>query len=401
MLPTDTFADVLDISIEGLKIELHYVPSETNDEIVVWLPEQKILHAAEVLQGENFPNLHTIRGTKSRDAEVWYKGIDILRGFEATLMVNAHGRPVEGKAAIENVLVSYRDAIQYVHDQSVRAINKGMKPFEMIEAVKLPKHLAEHPWLGEHYGTVSHAVQQQYSNYIGFYQADPWQLEPMQYNRRASETVKLMGGRDKVIASAKGYIERADYTFAAEILTHVITMNTDDVEAKELKAKAYRLWGYDQVNVNWRNWAMSAVGELTSTLDYAKGAEFASADVMAVLPTDKVMSMMTVRLIAENTLDVSSKLSLTFTDTGEVFTFEIRRGVVQLHTVALNDAEVKVELTRTLLNELLLGDGDAAMAKAVEKGDLSLAAGTPADMAKFLAYFEDPTAREDLRLIAR
>ncbi len=349
ILPTDTFSDTLDISIPGLKIELHHVPSETDDEIVVWLPDQKVVHAAEVLQGENFPNMHTIRGTKARDAEVWFTGIDQLREFEAELMVNAHGRPVEGKAAVENVLVSYRDGIQYVYDQSVRAINLGMRPFEMIEFVKLPKHLAEHPWLGEHYGTVSHSVQQQYSNYIGFYHADPWQLEPMQYNRRAAETVKLMGGRDAVMKAAEEYIKNGDFTFAAEILTPVITMNVDDTEARALKAEAYRRWGYDQINVNWRNWAMSAVGELEGTLDFEVGANFPSPDVISVLPVFNIMSMMTVRLKAEETLDKHFAVNLRLSDTSEDFSFEIRRGIVQLHTNTLDNATTQVELSREFL----------------------------------------------------
>lgn len=400
MLPTDTFADVLDISIPGLNIELHYVPSETNDEIVAWLPDQKILHAAEVLQGENFPNLHTIRGTKSRDAELWYRGIDTLRGFEAELMVNAHGRPVEGQAAVENVLVSYRDAIQYVHDQSVRAINKGMRPFEMIEAVKLPKHLAEHPWLGEFYGTVSHAVQQQYSNYIGFYQADPWQLEPMKYSRRAEETVKMMGGRDAVLKAAETYITAGDFTFAAEILSPVITLNADDTEAKALKAKAYRQWGYEQINVNWRNWAMSAAGELEGNLNYEVGAEFASADVMAVLPTEKIMSMMTVRLKAEETIDKHFSTNIRLLDTKEDFSFEIRNGIVQLHNEVLDSAITQVEMNREFLNLLLL-EGPSVLAAGIQSGDVKFSKGDMSTLNEFLNYFEKPMVREELKLITR
>lgn len=124
--PNLTFKDRLDITISGVKMEIVNVPSETKDEIVVYLPEQKILHAAEVLQGENFPNLHTIRGTKFRDPSMWFKGIDIMRQFDTEVMINSHGRPVEGKEAVANVLTAYRDAIQYTHDQTIRYMNKGM-----------------------------------------------------------------------------------------------------------------------------------------------------------------------------------------------------------------------------------------------------------------------------------
>ena len=42
--------------------------------IAVWLLDLELLHTVEVLQGESFPNLHTIRGTRYRDPELWFKG---------------------------------------------------------------------------------------------------------------------------------------------------------------------------------------------------------------------------------------------------------------------------------------------------------------------------------------
>ncbi|OED50984.1 hypothetical protein ACH42_00420 [Endozoicomonas sp. (ex Bugula neritina AB1)] len=57
--PNVTFDDKLVINEDGFDLELINVPSETKDEVVVWFPKQKVLHAAEVLQGESFPNLHT------------------------------------------------------------------------------------------------------------------------------------------------------------------------------------------------------------------------------------------------------------------------------------------------------------------------------------------------------
>jgi len=44
-----------------------------------------------------------------------------------------------------------RDAIQFIHDQTVRQMNKGLVPDELVEAVKLPPHLAAFkPWMEEY-----------------------------------------------------------------------------------------------------------------------------------------------------------------------------------------------------------------------------------------------------------
>ena len=201
--PNLTIKDQLDINIAGVNLQIINIPSETKDELVVYLPDQKVLHAAEVLQGENFPNLYSPRGTKFRDPSVWFKGIDVMRKIDAEVMVNSHGRPVEGKEAVANVLTAYRDAIQYVHDQTIRYMNKGLTPDELVEAVKLPEHLANHPWVGEHYGTLAHSIRQIYVGYLGWYEGDPWTFEPMARDQRAAAYVEMMGGREAILSKAQ------------------------------------------------------------------------------------------------------------------------------------------------------------------------------------------------------
>lgn len=401
--PNLEFKDRLDITIAGVKLEIVHVPSETADELVVYLPEQKVLHAAEVLQGENFPNLHTIRGTKFRDPSVWFKGIDIMRQFDTEIMINSHGRPVEGKEAVSNVLTAYRDAIQYVHDQTIRNMNKGLTPDELVEVVKLPAHLAGHPWLGEHYGTVAHSVRQIYVGYNGFFEGDPWQLEPMAYEQRAKAFVEIMGGRDNIMHTAQAAIDAGNHTFAAEILSYPITVNKDDMGARELKATAYKAWAAEQVNINWRNWALNAAAELEGTRDFSNMISFASVDVLTALPSKQIFDMMTATLIAENTLDVNMAMTYRFSDTNEAFTIEIRNGIAQLHTKALDNADVQIDTTRAVLNEILLAGPNAqqAIGKNLQAGKFAFAVGDIQGFGQFMSYFDKPTAPQDLMLIVR
>ncbi len=401
--PNVTLKDRLDITIAGVKLEIVNVPSETKDEVVVYLPEQKILHAAEVLQGENFPNLHTIRGTKFRDPSMWFKGIDIMRSFDTEIMINSHGRPVEGVEAVENVLTSYRDAIQYTHDQTIRYMNKGLTPDELVEVVKLPSHLANHPWLGEHYGTVAHAVRQIYVGYNGFFEADPWQLEPMAYEQRAKAFVEIMGGRDNIIRTAKAAMEAENYTFAAEILSYPITVNKEDKEARQLKASAYKAWAADQVNINWRNWALNAAAELEGTRDFSNMISFASVDVLTALPSKQIFDMMTSTLIAENTLDVNMSLSYQFSDTKEAFTIEIRNGIAQLHETNLKDANVQISTSRDVLNQILMAGPNAqkVIGKNLQQGDFRFTHGDIKQFGKFMSYFDKAMTPEEIMLIVR
>jgi hypothetical protein len=44
-------------------------------------------------------------------------------------------------------LMVYRDGIQFVHDQTIRLMNKGMHPEEIIENMELPSAIASSPYL--------------------------------------------------------------------------------------------------------------------------------------------------------------------------------------------------------------------------------------------------------------
>ena len=105
---------------------------------MTWLLDLELLHTVEVLQGESFPNLHTIRGTRYRDPELWFKGVDTLRTFPARYMVPSHSRPVSGRDEVAEVLTAYRDGIHYVYDQTIRHMNKGLLPDDLVQVVKLP-----------------------------------------------------------------------------------------------------------------------------------------------------------------------------------------------------------------------------------------------------------------------
>ena len=166
--PTRTFSSTLDLAIAGVELKLFHVPSEAADEIAVFLPENSVLLSSEVIPAQCFPVLHPLRGEAYRDPVQWYRSIDALRRLNAASMVPAHGVPVIGAERVEEVLRSYRDAIQFVHDQTVRQMNKGLTPDELAAVVKLPPHLLSYtPWMQEFFGTVSQAVRAVYQGYLG------------------------------------------------------------------------------------------------------------------------------------------------------------------------------------------------------------------------------------------
>src|SRR6185437_2667411 len=260
--PNRTFADKLDVTVAGVRMQMRYVPSEAESEIAVYLPDAKILLSAEVVQDHTFPNLYTIRGARYRDPMRWVKSLDLLRDFEAESMVPAHGPPVLGREEVARVLTVYRDEIQFVHDQTVRYMNKGLTPEELSQTVKLPPHLdGEKPWGRQYYGTVKQAVRNIYDGYVGWFQGDPVKLDgtpPVEYARRI---VGLMGGRDRVLVEARKAYDANDDRFAAELATLLVRVDVKDMDARHLKAAAFRRLEYAQMNASWRNYYLVSAME--------------------------------------------------------------------------------------------------------------------------------------------
>ncbi len=385
--PTKTFDDTLDVEISGIKMHLAYAPSETDDEIVAWFPEWRVLQSAEVIQGETFPNVHTLRGTKYRDPVKWFKSIDKLRDFHPDYLVPSHGRPMTGASQIEEMLTAYRDAIQYVHDQTIRYMNRGLTPDELVEVVsKLPPHLAANPWLGEFYGTVKHSVREIYQGYLGWFQGDPTLLDPLPPLERAERYVRLMGGRDAVLKEARA----SDPRWAAELLTYLIRIDKNDKEARTLKAQALRQLGFQTENTNWRSWYLTSALELEGRVPNIAGNRLAAPDILKEMPLCNYVEGWTVRLDPIKSADAHLTVAFRLSDKGQSCALEVRRGVAQLHDPA-PPGGASIVLTSAQLYRVL--SGQATLDQFAADADR-------ATVNQFFSYF-DPPSKDPIALTAR
>lgn len=395
--PTTTFERFHEGETGGVRFEVHHIPSETEDQCAVWLPDEKVLLSADAIY-ESFPNVYALRGTKFRNPMIWAQGVDRLREFGAHVLIPHHGRPVEGAEEIRNLLVDYRDAIQYVHDQTIRYMNKGYRPDEIKMVVEMPDRLRDHPWLGEYYGSYKHSIPAIYAGYIGWFQGDPIELNPTPWREKASRYVEMMGGRDKLLATARDAME-TDVQWAAELLTWLVRADLDDKDARELKAQALRQWAYAQGNATWRNWGLTAALELEGDLDMAGGGMvLGSPDQVAGFPLAAIMRVMTVRLISEEAMDSQFRVAFETTDSNENCALEIRRGICQFFESAPAERDATVRFDREFLIKWIFGHSTFEM--AVESGHVSVDGDLPA-IADFLSKFEPFNQADPIAVAAR
>ena len=385
MPPTKTFERLYEGETGGIPFEIHLIPSETEDQCAVWLPEEKVLLSADAVY-ESFPNVYALRGTRFRNPMIWAQGVDRLREFNADILIPHHGHPVEGADKISKLLTDYRDAIQFIHDQTLRYMNKGYTPDEIKEVVTMPARLRDHPWLGEFYGSYKHSIPAICVGYLGWYEGDPIALDPTPWLEKAQRYMDMMGGRETVLAEARNALDDGDSQWAAELATWVVRANKSDAEARALKAEALRAWAYNQKNATWRNWGLTSALELDGELDQAGGGMvLGSPDQVKGFPLSAIMTVMTVRLKAEESWDTRIRIVFETTDSNEGCALEVRRGVCQFFAMPTGDRDATVKFNRPFVLQWIFGK--TTFEDALAAGNISVD-GDASIVSTFLSKFE-------------
>ncbi len=332
--PTQTFTNRLEGEAAGIRFELIHTPGETDDQIAVWLPDQKVL-----LPGDNFywtfPNLYTIRGTPFRNLKNWYRSIDKIRDLEPEYMVPSHGRPLSSKNRIENILTDYRDAIQYVHDQSIRCMNMGMTPDELAEHIQLPPHLANASYLQPFYGKVSWSARSMFSGHLGWFDGDSANLQPLTRREQAELMARLAGGEERLLGQARQLAQEQQWQAALQLTGHLIRLNPEQEMARDLRIQALTALAETEQNPNARHYYLSEALEIRDRFVVYETAR-PSPDMIQKFPLGSFFDSLAVNLDPRKSADVDQKVLMEFSDAGRIFTIHVRHGVAEIRERPLN-----------------------------------------------------------------
>jgi alkyl sulfatase BDS1-like metallo-beta-lactamase superfamily hydrolase len=381
--PTRTFGrEPLELDIAGMKLVLVHAPGETPDQIFIWLPQKKVLLPADNFY-KSFPNLYAIRGTAYRDVKLWVKSLDKMRALGAEYLVPHHTRPITGADKIYETLTNYRDAIQYVHDQTIRLMNQGLYPLEIVERVKLPPHLARQPYLYEYYGTVSWSVRAIYDGYLGWFGGNPTDLFPLPPAERAKRFTSLAGSQQKLMEHAERAVAGKDYQWALELTDHLLRIDPESDEIRKLRAEALRVTGSQQVAATARNYYLTQALEVEKKLHIGM-MKIKDKEVVHAVTLEGIFDGMAVNLDPEKSADVDIVAGFRFPDTGEVYTVHVRRGIAEIQPQFSANPDISLTVDSNVWKEVVTGLRNPAIAlvKDVDKE------GGILEIVKFLSLFK-------------
>ena len=349
--PDVIFNDNLELNIAGIKIELFHAPGETNDQLFVWLPDHKAL-----LPGDNiyktFPNLYTIRGTTHRDVIGWVNSIDHMKTFDAEFLFPSHTKPIIGKEEIKEILTIYRDAIQYIHDQTIRLMNEGLYPDQIAELIKLPEHIAKSPYLYEFYGTVRWSVKSIFNGYLGWFNGNPSELDPLSRKERAIRISKLAGGDQMLLEQLYSAVKKEDMQWALELSDHLITLDYFVDEVKDLRKKALIYEGSRSSNPNKRNYFLTSALELNEDFESNILIE-RTEELLEQISIDTLFNVLSVRFNPELT---NEELTACFDfSSGITKNIDIRNDVAVVSDIKKKECDLYIKTDEIEFKKILVG----------------------------------------------
>ena len=353
LYPTKTFSDKIKFEVGGVKVELYHAPGETNDQLFVWLPEKRALFPGDNFY-KTFPNLYTIRGTPYRDLAGWVNSIDMMRYLQPEFLIPSHTRPLVGQDNINSILTTYRDGIQFVHDQTVRLMNLGLGPDDIAETLVLPKHLGDSPFLKEFYGSPEWSAKNVFSGYLGWFNGNPSSLKPLPQIVEAENFIKLAGDWDSLFATAETAYSNGEFQWSLQLTDYLLKSKPDDTQAKLLRQSSLVALGNKESNPNSRYYYLSSAAELDK--DYRPNdILLPNIEVIKKYPIESFMETLKVNVIPEKSIDKNIQLLFTFTNSTKSFSVFLRKGVLEIQPFMISGSSVQVTSTEEDLKSVLSG----------------------------------------------
>jgi alkyl sulfatase BDS1-like metallo-beta-lactamase superfamily hydrolase len=359
--PTITFENELSIIIAGIDFEFFHAPGETDDQLFVWLPQYKALFPGDNIY-RTFPNLYTIRGTSHRNVNAWVNSLDKMIALQPEKLFPSHTLPLLEGEALE-VLIVYRDGIQFVHDQTIRLMNQGLYPEEIIENIVLPSTISSSPFLQEFYGTVRWSVRSIFNGYLGWFSGNISELDPMPIREKAQLISELAGSPDDLFIQLELSVSNKNMQWALELSDLLLALDHKTAQVNALRSQAAYYLGKMASNPNKRNYFLSEAQKLSGT-KVTENIIRPQAEILDEIPIDMFFDVLRVNLDPSK-VNATKIITACFKfSSGVKKALTLRNQIAQISNSLPDNCNLIIEADEQVFKQVLAGIRNPVMAIA-------------------------------------
>lgn len=363
--PTQLIVDKTETHmIDGVEIEFYMAPdSEAPAEMHMFFPQLRVLNMAENVT-HNLHNILPLRGAVVRDPLLWSKYIGdaiALYGDKTDVLIAQHHWPTWGRDRVVDLLSKHRDLYKFIHDQTLRGVNRGLKPAEIAESLTLPAELQAEWSCRDYYGALKHNAKAVYQRYLGWYDSNPANLDALPPVKSAQRMLEYMGGADAVLTRARADFDKGDFRWVAEVLGKLVYAEPDNEAARDLLADTFEQLGYQAECGTWRNSYLYAAQELRQGVMEMTISKTLGPDLMQAMDASTMLDFLGVRLIPEQVAGKSLVINLKISDRDQSYALTLSRGCLT-HLPDTSDPAAVATLTLTHAAIALIAVGASGLA---------------------------------------
>ena len=296
-----------------------------------------------------------------RDALKWSKDInEMINAFgqDAEVLFASHSAPVWGNQEINEFLRLQRDNYGIVHNQTLRLANDGVGIQDIGDAIQdtIPESIYKTWHTNGYHGTYSHNAKAVYNKYLGYFDMNPANLNPLPTKQESAKFVEYMGGADAAIKRAKDDYAQGEYRFVATALNKVVMAAPENNEARQLLADTYEQLGYQAEGAGWRNIYLTGVQELRVGIQ-AGAPKTASADVISEMDMPTLFDFLAVKIDSQIAAKHGLvKMNVITPDTKDILYIELSNGNLSNAVVDKEQAaDANLVVNKADVNRILLG----------------------------------------------
>ncbi len=364
------------LTIDGVEMEFQMTPgTEAPAEMNTWFPEHKALWVAENCTA-TLHNLYTLRGAQVRDGAAWADYIceTVTRyGNEAEVTFQSHNWPHWGNETVNEYLINTAAIYRFINDQTLTYINQGYTSDEISNMIELPEPLAKNWYTRQYYGTVAHNSKAVYQRFMGWYDANPVNLNPLTPEESAKKWQEYMGlgSVADVLRKAKADFDNGEFQWVAEVTNTLVYADPENEAARLLCADALEQLGYQAESGTWRNVYLSGALELRNgNSDSMNARATNNGDMLKNMTASMLFDYMAILLDKKAMENEDFTISFNISDTNEKFVVRVKNGVVLKFANADDDgADIKITAKKNALFALVYGKQEQFMQAAEIEGD--------------------------------
>ncbi len=239
--PTETFTDQMTLVDGPRRVELIWAPSEVDDAIAVWLPDDGLLCGGAATPGFTIPNIGTPLRTQRLTIR-WAETLERLAGLGADRLLTEFGPLIEGDAIVDQ-LAATSEALRWLRAEVVERMNRGMSEAEILADMTYPDEMFGQPWMRPIYGSPDYIVRDLYREENGWWDRNPTSLHPAPPADAAAAVLSAIDDPRFVLERARTLADGGDTQLALHVVDLLALGDGDDavvVEARRLKAELCR-----------------------------------------------------------------------------------------------------------------------------------------------------------------